>query len=77
MDAKFYKKVLDGLDDLMIALSKQKHLGLDAEVVKALKSLTVARNAFKREYIKQYVERVPVRNETVFTNFLDEVGKNV
>ncbi len=61
----------------MISLSKQKHLGLDADVVKALKDLTKARNAFKREFIKANAPRISERNETIFTCFLDKVSDNV
>ncbi len=74
MDAH-YKKLLDQLDNLMIALTKQKGLGLDTEVVVALKDLTRARNAFKREFIKSQPKIQ--RSETIFTNFLDSVSNNI
>ncbi len=74
---KHYKKLLDQLDLLMISLAKQKQLGLDPEVIKALKDLTRARNEFKREFIKASAPKVIARNESVFTNFLDEVAQNV
>ena len=44
------KVLIDSLDNLMIALSKQKHLGLDPEVNNALKDVTKARNKLKKEY---------------------------
>jgi len=45
---KFYKSLIDSLDDLMIAMVKQKKLGLDPEVNNALKKVTKTRNDFKR-----------------------------
>ncbi len=73
---KHYKDLLDQLDDLMISLTKQKHLGLDTEVVKALKNLTKSRNAFKREFIKKNIPPKEERRDTVFTSFLDNVADN-
>lgn len=70
------KEVLDQLDGLMIALTKQKKLGLDAAVVVALKDLTKTRNALKKDYIKT-LQAKEKQQETVFTHFLDEVAKNV
>ncbi len=72
-----YKRLLDQLDNLMVSLTKQKHLGLDSEVIKALRDLTVARNTFKREFIKEAVVGVAARNDTVFTSFLDSVQDNI
>jgi hypothetical protein len=54
---KHYAKLINQLDELMIALTKQKHLGLDPEVINALKNLTRARNAFKREYIQTLISK--------------------
>ncbi len=71
---KHYTKLLDQLDNLMISLTKQKHLGLDPEIMKALKDLTRSRNAFKRELIKSYNLTKP--NETVLTHLLDNVMDN-
>jgi hypothetical protein len=73
---KHYKELLDQLDNLMISLTKQKGLGLDAGVVVALKNLTRSRNAFKREFIKTNAHRIE-KNETIFTNFLDSVSDKV
>lgn len=70
---KTCKKVLDQLDDLMIALTKQKKLGLDPAVIIALKNLTRTRNSLKREYIKNQAPKVAT-NVTSFTEFLDKVA---
>jgi hypothetical protein len=73
---KKYKQMLGEIDNLMIALSKQKMLGLDVEVIIALRNLTKARNTFKREYLKIHA-RKNAKTENVFTGFLDEVSSNV
>lgn len=57
---KHYKAIMDSFDNLMIALAKQKALGLDPDVVKSLKDVTKARNAFKRE-----LNQKALRNEAV------------
>ncbi len=72
-----YKKLLDQLDELMIALKKQKSLGLDAEVMVALKNLTRSRNAFKREFIKEFNKTDAIRSNTIFTKLLDNVSDGV
>jgi hypothetical protein len=71
---KHYQKLLDNLDDLMIALNKQKHLGLDPEVINALKELTKSRNIFKRQFIKEMNKPVTARDNTVFNHLLDNVS---
>ena len=71
---KLYLKLLNDLDSLMLALTKQKHLGLDAEVMIALKALTKSRNTFKRQLIKETAKPVVSRNGTVFTYLLDKVS---
>jgi hypothetical protein len=43
-----YQSLIESIDDLMIALGKQKKLGLDADVLKALLTVTRARGDFKR-----------------------------
>ena len=45
---KFYQNLIDSLDDLMISLCKQKHIGLDPEVNNALKKVTRTRRDYKR-----------------------------
>lgn len=47
---KYYQTLIDSLDLLMIAMSKQKKLSLDPEINNAIKKLTRERNAFKRAY---------------------------
>ena len=87
--SKHYKDLLDKVDNLMIALCKQKNLiGLEPGIVKALKDITKSRNAYK----KQFNESVPAaivielpsellkRKKQKVINyqvFLDEVSKRV
>ena len=73
---KLYVKLLNDLDSLMLALTKQKYLGLDAEVMIALKNLTKSRNTFKRQLIKETAKPILARNGTVFTYLLDQVTDN-
>jgi len=45
---KFYQSLIDALDDLMIAMCKNKKLGLDPEINEALKKVTHTRRAYKK-----------------------------
>ena len=47
---RHYQALIDALDDLMIAMCKQKKLGLDPEINNALKQVTKTRNDYKRAY---------------------------
>lgn len=43
-----YKNLTDTIDTLMLAMHKQKSLGLDLEVMRALAKVTRARIAYKK-----------------------------
>lgn len=43
-----YQTLINALDDLMIAMCKQKKLGLDPEINEALKKVTHARSRYKK-----------------------------
>ena len=45
---RHYQALIDALDDLMIAMCKQKKLGLDPEINNALKQVTKTRRDYKR-----------------------------
>lgn len=47
---KHYQALIHSIDDLMIAMSKQKQLGLDPEVNNAIKKLTRARREYKKAF---------------------------
>jgi hypothetical protein len=47
---KHYQTLIDSIDILMIAMSKQKKLGLDPEVNDAIKKLIHARRAYKKAF---------------------------
>lgn len=67
--------LLNQLDNLMLALTKQKKLGIDVDVMVALRNLTKARNDFRRELIKATGLKTP--DSSVFNHFLDTVADNV
>lgn len=62
---RHYKALIDSLDLLMLAMCKQKHLGLDPEINEALKKVTHTRREYKRALNlrlltqKKFNERVP------------------
>lgn len=45
---KHYQALIDGIDNLMIAMCKQRNLGLDPEINEAIKKLTRSRREFKK-----------------------------
>lgn len=85
-----HKKLLDDLDDLMIALSKQRNLGIQPDVMIALRELTKSRNKFKKMYIEQQKASPKTiveasfaatmseeMKQTIFTHLLDNVSDAV
>lgn len=47
---KYYQALIDSIDTMMIAMCKQKKLGLDPEINEAVKKLTRARREFKKAF---------------------------
>lgn len=47
---KHYQKLIDSIDILMMAMCKQRNLGLDPEINDALKKVTHARYAYKKAF---------------------------
>lgn len=54
---KHYKTLTDTIDTLMVALRKQKNIGLDLEVMRALSKVTKARVEYKKAYNAQLNEQ--------------------
>jgi hypothetical protein len=80
-----YKDLLDKVDNLMIALCKQKHLnGFDPVLINALKDITKSRNHYKRQLNESAPAAVilpaALRKPKVkkdYGMFLDELTKRV